>query len=152
MRNGVFENIGEKTDIYTNPTTAFVAGFVGHANRFEARLVEFAGELARIEWKGASMLVPRPRDAAPGAPIQFSIKYEDLEVAAGVNGFDPRSHNWLSGRLRDVIFKGQTANYIVVLEDGSDIIVSGAPRGSSLRPDDKVVVHWPTSRGACFPL
>ena len=73
------------------------------------------------------MLVPRPRDATPGAAIQFAIKYEDLEVAHGVNGFDPTNRNWLTGRLRDVIFKGQTANYIVVLEDGTDIIVSGDP-------------------------
>jgi putative spermidine/putrescine transport system ATP-binding protein len=152
MRNGVFEQIAAKTDIYTNPATAFVAGFVGHANRFEGRLVEIAGDLARIEWKGASMLVPRPRDAAPGAPVQYSIKYEDLEVASGVNGFDPGSRNWLNGRLRDVIFKGQTANYIVVLDDGSDVIVSGAPRGTGLKPNDPVVVHWPKTRGACFKL
>jgi ABC-type Fe3+/spermidine/putrescine transport system ATPase subunit len=152
MRNGVFEQIGAKTEIYTNPATAFVAGFVGHANRFEGRLVELAGDLARMEWRGASIVVPRPRDAAPGSPIQYSIKYEDLEVASGVNGFDPGSRNWLTGRLRDVIFKGQTANYIVVLEDGSDIVISGAPRGSTLKPDDPVVVHWPASRGACFPL
>jgi ABC-type Fe3+/spermidine/putrescine transport system ATPase subunit len=151
MRNGAFEQIGAKTEIYTNPATAFVAGFVGHANRFEARLVEIDGDLARIEWKGASMLVPRPSGASPGEPIQFSIKYEDLEVAAGVNGFDPGSRNWLSGRLRDVIFKGQTANYIVVLEDGTDIVISGTTRGSSFKPDDPVVVHWPTTRGACFP-
>ena len=152
MRNGVFEQIAAKTEIYTNPATAFVAGFVGHANRFEGRLIEIAGDLARIEWKGASMLVPRPRDAAPGAPIQYSIKYEDLEVASGVNGFDPGSRNWLNGRLRDVIFKGQTANYIVVLDDGSDVIVSGAPRGTGLKPNDPVVVHWPKTRGACFKL
>ena len=150
MRNGVFEQIGAKTEIYTNPTTAFVAGFVGHANRFEARLVEFAGELARIEWKGASMLVPRPRDAAPGAPIQFSIKYEDLEVAAGVNGFDPRSHNWLSGRLRDVIFKGQTANYIVSLKDGSEIIASASSRDQKVRIGDSVSIRWPETAGMCF--
>jgi putative spermidine/putrescine transport system ATP-binding protein len=152
MRNGQFEQVGAKTEIYTNPATAFVAGFVGHANRFEARLVELAGDCARIDWKGNSMLVPRPRDADPGAPIQFSIKYEDLEVARAVNGFDPARRNWLSGRLRDVIFKGQTANYIVVLDDGSDIVVSGAPHGLDLQPSDPVIVHWPVTRGACFRI
>jgi putative spermidine/putrescine transport system ATP-binding protein/spermidine/putrescine transport system ATP-binding protein len=152
MRNGGFEQVGAKTEIYTNPATVFVAGFVGHANRFEARLVEFNGELARIEWKGTSMLVPRPRDATPGAAIQFAIKYEDLEVARGVNGFDPTNRNWLTGRLRDVIFKGQTANYIVVLEDGTDIVVSGDPHGLDLKPADSVVVHWPITRGNCFEL
>ena len=150
MRNGIFEQVGAKTEIYTNPATAFVASFVGHANRFEGRLLELAGDVARIDWKGTSMLVPRPRDADPGATIQYAIKYEDLEVARGANGFDPTHRNWLCGRLRDVIFKGQTANYIVVLSDGSDIVVSGAPHGMDLKPSEPVVVHWPITRGACF--
>ena len=150
MRNGIFEQVGAKTEIYTNPATAFVASFVGHSNRFEGRLMELAGDVARIDWKGTSMLVPRPRDADPGAAIQYAIKYEDLEVARGANGFDPTHRNWLAGRLRDVIFKGQTANYIVVLSDGSDIVVSGAPHGMDLKPSEPVVVHWPITRGACF--
>jgi spermidine/putrescine transport system ATP-binding protein len=151
MRNGAFEQIGAKTEIYTNPATAFVAGFVGHANRFEGRLVEFAGDMARIDWKGTSMLVPKPQAGILGAAILYAIKYEDLEVARTVNGFDPAQHNWLAGTLRDVIFKGQTANYIVLLGDGSEIVVSGAPRGLDLRPSEPVVVHWPVARGACFP-
>ncbi|MCI0430152.1 MAG: ABC transporter ATP-binding protein [Rhodospirillales bacterium] len=152
MRNGGFEQVGAKVEIYTNPATAFVAGFVGHSNRFEARLVELAGDVARIDWKGTSMLVPKPRDAVPGAAIQYAIKYEDLQVAHGINGFDPTNRNWLSGRLRDVIFKGQIANYIVALEDGSDIVVSGAPHAVDLKPSDPVVVHWPITRGSCFRL
>lgn len=152
MRNGAFEQIGAKTEIYTRPATAFVAGFVGHANRFEGRLVELSGETARMDWKGTSMIVPKPRDGRPGAAIQYAIKYEDLEVARGVNGFDPADRNWLSGTLRDVIFKGQTANYIVVLNDGSEITVSCAPRGLDLRPSEAVVVHWPVARGASFPV
>ena len=152
MRNGAFEQIGAKTDIYTRPATAFVAGFVGHANRFEGRLVEFSGEVARMDWKGTSMIVPRPRDGRLGGAMQYAIKYEDLEVTRGVNGFDPADRNWLSGTLRDVIFKGQTANYIVVLSDGSEIIVSSAPRGLDLQPSETVVVHWPVARGASFPV
>ncbi len=152
MHNGAFEQIGAKTEIYTNPATAFVAGFVGHANRFEGRLVELSGNIARMDWRGTSMLVPKPRDSRLGATIQYAIKYEDLEVARGLNGFDPTGRNSLTGTLRDVIFKGQTANYIVVLGDGSEIIVSSAPRGLDLQPNERVVVHWPVARGACFQV
>jgi ABC-type Fe3+/spermidine/putrescine transport system ATPase subunit len=152
MHNGAFEQIGAKTEIYTNPATAFVAGFVGHANRFEGRLVELAGDMARMDWKGTTMLVPKPRDGRLGGAVHYAIKYEDLEVTRGVNGFDPADRNWLPGTLRDVIFKGQTANYIVALSDGSEIIVSSAPRGLDLQPSERVVVHWPVARGACFQV
>jgi hypothetical protein len=80
------------------------------------------------------------------------IKFEDLEIARGVDGFDRDRRNCLNGTLRDVIFKGQTANYIIALGDGSEITVSGTPRGLDLRTNEPVVVHWPVARGASFHI
>ncbi len=150
MHNGAFEQIGAKTEIYTNPATAFVAGFVGHSNRFEGKLVEISGGLARMAWQGDAMLVPVPRDPRPGGAILFAIKFEDLEIARAPDGVDRTGRNRLAGTLRDVIFKGQTANYIVALGDGSEITISSAPRGLDLRMSEPVIVHWPVARGATF--
>ncbi len=150
MRSGVFEQVGVKIEVYRNPRTAFVASFVGQANRFEGRLVETMGELARMDWRGHSILVPRPRDLAAGAGVQYSVKYEDLEIAGGVNGFDLEGRNRLDGTLRDIIFKGQTANYIIALAEGVEIVASGTPRALNLRPQEPVVVHWPVSAGSSF--
>jgi len=153
MRNGVFEQIGAKVTIYTNPATAFVANFIGHANRFEGRLVEFAGDLARMEWHGQSILVPRPADTVVGTRVQLSLKYEDLEIArAGINGTPAGGRNAVAGTLRDIIFKGQTANYIVTVADGIEIVASTAPRAHALRPHEPVVLHWPAGIGACFVI
>jgi putative spermidine/putrescine transport system ATP-binding protein/spermidine/putrescine transport system ATP-binding protein len=151
MRDGAFEQVAPKTEIYTRPATAFVAGFVGHANRFDGRLVEISGDAARIDC-GVSLVVPRPGGAAPGAPVQFSIKYEDLELSPAGDGIDLSRRNALAGTLRDVIFKGQTANYIVRLDGGGEITVSGAPRDLGLQPRAPVIVHWPHGRGACFSV
>jgi ABC-type Fe3+/spermidine/putrescine transport system ATPase subunit len=152
MRNGKFEQVGAKVEIYTNPASAFVASFVGHANRLEGKLVEVHGDVGRMEWRGRSIMVPCPGGVASGAPIQLSIKYEDLEIApAGVNGATLQGRNQLPGKLRDIIFKGQTANYIVTIAEGVEIIASATPRALSLRPEEAVVVHWPAAGGACFP-
>ena len=151
MRNGRFEQVGAKVEIYTNPGSAFVASFVGHANRLEGKLVEANGALGRMEWHGRSILVSCPEGAVAGAALQLSIKYEDLEIApAGANGVGLQGRNQLPGKLRDIIFKGQTANYIVTLADGVEIIASATPRALSLRPEEAVLVHWPAGGGACF--
>ncbi len=52
--------------------------------------------------------------------------------------------------MRDIIFKGQTANYIVALADGGDLVVSGTPRAPRLHPNEPVIVRWPAGAGACF--
>jgi putative spermidine/putrescine transport system ATP-binding protein/spermidine/putrescine transport system ATP-binding protein len=151
MRDGVFEQIGPREEVYTKPASAFVASFVGSANRLEGRVAEVTEREARMEWNGTSILVPRPLGTAPGDRILFSIKFEDVDISPGAGGGD-RGAGWnrLPGRLRDVIFKGQTANYIVTLSDGVEITASGTPRALTLRPGDAVVAHWPASVGASF--
>ena len=150
MRNGSFEQVAAKTEIYTNPATSFVAGFVGHANRFDGSLQAVAGGTAQFNWKGTALSVPAPRNGQPGAAAHFSIKYEDLEIARGGGGAMTAELNAIAGTLRDIIFKGQIANYLVLLQDGSEIVVSGAPRELHLQPGEAVTVHWPASRGATF--
>ena len=49
-----------------------------------------------------------------------------------------------------MIFKGQTANYIVALPAGGDLVVSGTPRAAIVQPNDPVMVRWPAGAGACF--
>jgi ABC-type Fe3+/spermidine/putrescine transport system ATPase subunit len=151
MRNGRFEQIGAKTEIYTNPASAFVATIVGHANRLDGALTEADGAIARRTRAGGELLVPRPKDAKSGDRVQYFIKHEDLEVApAGLNGVIANDLNQVSGTLRDIIFKGQTANYIVALPQGGDLVVSDTPRSVHLRPSDPVIVRWPAGSGACF--
>jgi putative spermidine/putrescine transport system ATP-binding protein/spermidine/putrescine transport system ATP-binding protein len=152
MRSGKFEQVGAKIEIYTNPASAFVASFIGHANRFEGKLVEVADHVCRMEWRGCSLMVPRPGPLTSGSRVLLSIKYEDLEIAqAGANGVSLAGHNQLPGVLRDIIFKGQTANYIVAVADGVEIVASATPRALTLQPNQPVVVHWPATSGACFP-
>ncbi|MEX1206293.1 MAG: ABC transporter ATP-binding protein [Dongiaceae bacterium] len=151
MDRGRFEQIGAKSEIYTNPASAFVATFVGHANRLDGRLIDIDGDRARIEWGGQTLLVPLPVGVNPGDDVRYFIKHEDLEIAnAGANDVVSPNVNQLAGTLRDVIFKGQTANYIVALPGGGDLVISGTPRAATVRPNDPVVVRWPSASGSCF--
>ena len=153
MRNGGFEQIGAKTEIYTNPASAFVATFVGHVepdrrpDRGDRRR---AG--AHVDWSGGALLVPRPAGAAIGDTVRYFIKHEDLEIVAGARSTASPANdvNEIRGLLRDVIFKGQTANYIVALPDGGDLVVSDTPRAVGVHPNEPVIVRWPAGAGACF--
>ncbi len=151
MRDGRFEQIGAKTEIYTNPGSAFVASFVGHANRISAKILEIDGELARIGWGGSTLVVPRPAGADRGASVSYFIKHENIALEIGTaSGPVANGVNRLAGVLRDVIFKGQTASYIIALPTGDDVVVSGTPRAATARPNELVVACWPAGAGSCF--
>ena len=96
--------------------------------------------------------MPRPQDAGAGANVCYFVKHEDLQIDLAASAGTERSGvNRLTGMLRDIIFKGQTANYIVALPTGEDLIVSGTPRAALARANDQVAVSWPVGVGSCFP-
>jgi ABC-type Fe3+/spermidine/putrescine transport system ATPase subunit len=151
MRNGVFEQIGARVDVYRKPATAFVASFVGQSNHIEGIAKEVGKSSVTLGWRGPPIDIPHHGNISAGDKIRFSIKYEDVEIVsrkAAVNGH--AGANRISGRLRDIIFKGQTANYIVLLDDGSEIIASRSPRDVKLEIGEEVVAQWAANAGMGF--
>jgi len=149
MRSGVFDQVADKIEVYKNPATPFVAGFVGHANQMRGRIVAVDGAAARIDWKGIEVVVPAPAGAAPGDMAEYFIKCERIAVTSGdaPSGGD---ENRIEGRLSDVIFKGQTADYLVTLPNGAQLTVSDASQRSEFRRGDAVAVAWRFDAGQAF--
>jgi putative spermidine/putrescine transport system ATP-binding protein/spermidine/putrescine transport system ATP-binding protein len=153
MRNGVFEQIGARADVYRKPATAFVASFVGQSNHIDGVAREVGKASATLDWRGLPLDIPHQGGIAPGGKVRFSIHSEDVDILprkAAVNGH--AAMNRLTGRLRDIIFKGQTANYIVLLDDGSEIVASRSPRDVKLDIGEEVVAQWAANAGMGFPV
>lgn len=152
MRNGVIEQVGLRDDVYRKPRTAFVAAFVGQSNQISGTASGVEGEKLALAWQGETLRLPHQGGITAGDMVRFLIKYEDIEVSAqsrarkGDNGKD----NVVSGHLRDIIFKGQTANYIVSMKDGSEIIASASSRDQKVRIGETVAIRWPETAGMCF--
>lgn len=152
MRGGVFEQVGPRDDVYRRPKTEFVATFVGQSNRLSGFVETVKNGTVAFAWQGHTLHVPHQGDIAAGDKAQFLIKHEDIEVAgaAGKGRSDHRSGNSLEGRLRDIIFKGQTANYIVSLANGAELIASASSRDHKVGIGEAVSLRWPETSGMCF--
>jgi putative spermidine/putrescine transport system ATP-binding protein/spermidine/putrescine transport system ATP-binding protein len=154
MNHGVFDQIGPRTEVYSKPATAFVASFVGQSNRIEGTVTAVDGDRISLDWNGIALIVPRPGNAGPHDRALFAIKYEDVEIAPRLApaAENRPGKNSLPGRLRDIIFKGQTVNYFVTLANGAEIVASGTPRSLSLEPGEEVMALWPTCGGSTFRI
>jgi ABC-type Fe3+/spermidine/putrescine transport system ATPase subunit len=151
MRNGVFEQVGARTEVYRKPATAFVAAFVGQSNHLTGVVESVSETSVRLKWLGHTLAVPRREDVSAGDTMRFSIKYEDVEILAGRSAINGHAgHNCVAGRLRDIIFKGQTANYIVRLPDDSELVASRSPRDVQLTIGEEVLAVWPKTAGMGF--
>ena len=94
MYQGRAEQIGTPSEIYNRPASRFVAGFVGHLNRFEAR-VAGAGLVL-----GGTVL-PIATDLPQGAEVLAALRPEALALAPAT----PR-HLSLSGTVLETSFLG----------------------------------------------
>ena len=81
MRGGVVEQVGPPTELYDQPATEFVAGFVGTTNRLHGRIEERDGAAYRVRLDaGATVTVGTPRGFAQGQRVVMCARPEQLEL------------------------------------------------------------------------
>ena len=138
VNNGVIEDFADRATIYHRPRTRFIAQFVGQSNVFEGRVAGDGCGRKTIDWNGISIPLPET-EIAEGVAASAYVKIEDTCVE--MDGGGDRAHK-LAGRLRDVIFRGQYAEYLVTLSNGSNIVASSIDGTTRVARGDPVLVSW----------
>ncbi len=162
MRAGRVEQIGDKLDVYHHPKTRFVAAFVGANNSVAGTVTALADRLATIDWHGHAVQARAHAGLAVGAQAVCYVKSEKIAVEA-VADTDTRTQTQtqtdtgraaaaaITGTLRDSIFKGHYADYLIDIGEGREITVSGPPRSDLFSHDRPVVLSWAAADADAFP-
>lgn len=101
MNFGRIEDIGTPAEVYEEPSTGFVAGFVGVSNVLE----------------GA------PAEAITGSPHAFTIRPEKISMAEPGDNV-PEGRSTVTGHVREVVYLGASTRYIVALDPGGELVVT----------------------------
>ncbi|NEK23225.1 ATP-binding cassette domain-containing protein [Sulfitobacter sp. JBTF-M27] len=156
MNHGRFEQIGSPHDVYYNPATAFVAGFVGEANRFEGRVVEASDGILSVETTGGARLrVTVPENGlASGQRVQVYLRPEAIALSKSAPAADPNANDG-QGIVESVLFNG--ANSMVILRDatsGATLSVTLPQTGAfaGLSKGDTVFTRWTADQARSYPL
>ena len=100
FNGGRVEQVGSPAEVYENPATAFVAGFVGTSNLL-------TGDTAR---------------AIAGAEGTFTVRPEKIHLAD--RGEEPTAGQCsINGTVREVVYLGVNTRYIVSLDGGGELVV-----------------------------
>jgi spermidine/putrescine transport system ATP-binding protein len=137
LDGGKVMQIGTGEEIYRNPTSRFVASFIGDANLLAVHLDGGAYRLAANE---AALLYPpagtnlkvlmvRPEDIGLGTPSGDEFVSVDAEA-------------------RERIFVGSAVRIHATLPNGDEIIVQPGNRGAAeaVAPGDRLILHWRPDR------
>ncbi|PTW62802.1 spermidine/putrescine transport system ATP-binding protein [Breoghania corrubedonensis] len=159
MNAGRFEQIGTPQELYHKPKTAFVAGFVGDANRWPCRVVEAFGTTLRVETEIGLPLTGvacgRNPPMQAGAHGELFVRPEFIRAErVRTDGSPERAGplNVIPGIIDSQLFNGAKSRVLVRGPQGmrieADVTLTGGEE--DLRPGEKVELSWPAEQTRCF--
>jgi spermidine/putrescine transport system ATP-binding protein len=150
MNAGRFEQIGTPQELYHDPRSAFVAGFVGDSNRWNGRVRAVDGAEARVELADGTPMVARlANGGSPGDAVEIFVRPEAIALARpGAAPAEPA--NRLAGAVDSLLFNG--ANSRVLVRAGDALIEVDMPQleGDAFRTGDAVELAWAPARTRAF--
>ncbi len=147
MRRGRIEGIGTPKDVYDNPSTEFVATFLGASNLLTGDIARSDGPISTINLVGGSTLsVPTSRlpEHRSSKTVKVGVRPEKISIINAASTAGP-GQNVLRGRVRVSTFTGVGNQYLVEMANGADVTVYAQNIGQELVPrsGDEVLLTWP---------
>jgi spermidine/putrescine transport system ATP-binding protein len=125
MNGGRVLQVGRPDEIYENPTTRFVADFIGENNFLDGQIDHIDGSYARVMLGRDTPITARPPHHAPNgdAAVTVAIRPERIslrDLSDPLADVSPQM-NSLRGQITQVFYIGTDTRYIIHLETGDDL-------------------------------
>jgi len=129
MDKGRIEQIGTPGEVYDNPATSFVHGFIGESIVLP---VDISNDCVRLGGKALNIAA----DGAPSGASKLFVRRHDMQVG-------PAGSGALAGTVRHVRTFGPIQRAEVALSAGecATVIEIDAPRDSALQAGDIIGLH-----------
>ncbi|MEY7849589.1 ABC transporter ATP-binding protein [Natrarchaeobius sp. A-rgal3] len=117
MHDGDVAQVGKPLDIYKNPNSEFVADFLGVSNIISGTVTDVSDQHLVIESEGITYRVSTAGIAdvpAEGEEIGFFVPNEQVVIGA-------EAANANEAVVADTVFKGPHTQYVLELENGSQL-------------------------------
>jgi len=112
MERGRISEMGSPVEIYQNPTSAFVADFIGHANIFKGKVVKVQSDQTVVRSEGNLEIYTPPREGIEvGDDALVVVRQERIRLDPMENDVI-RVGNCFSAELILTNFLGPTIHYI----------------------------------------
>jgi spermidine/putrescine transport system ATP-binding protein len=137
MNNGRFEQVGRPQDLYYQPSTPFVAGFVGQSNRLAGTL---AGPSA-VRLDGGLTIAVADRHQADDGGVCLFLRPESVVLdrrSEALDGLDNRH----PATVEDMMFDGAASTALVRLGQGGPRLRVALPQTGQLADLSRSEAVW----------
>jgi len=134
MNHGHIEQLGTPSELYEQPASSFVAGFLGASNLLRGTVA--GDDRVRLDC-GADVHVPRAAVAGRSGAVQIGVRPEKIRLG----GDEP---NTLSGTVTESAYIGVSTQYIVDTPAGAVTVYvqNDRPGAHGVSPGDRLSLGW----------
>jgi len=146
MNNGRIEQLGTPREVYEQPATRFVAGFIGTSNIIEGKAAETAGGFATLAaGPDEEVVVPLRAPAGAGDVIAATVRPEKMRISRD----RPAAGCALKAAVTEIVYLGTSTNYAVSTCLGDLVVVQSNAGDDVLAPQrgEKLWVSWSSHHG-----
>jgi spermidine/putrescine transport system ATP-binding protein len=136
MREGAIVQLGSGAEIYRNPTTRYVADFIGEANLITCR-VDDSG-FVQIAPDGPAL--PYRAQTNGARQVSLMVRPENVTVGGSAGAGDIM----LPATLKDKVFVGSTYRLYLAIAGGQELAAEPgySAEAERLAPGETTMVHW----------
>jgi spermidine/putrescine transport system ATP-binding protein len=156
MNQGRFEQLGTPQELYYEPQTPFVAGFVGANNRIQGQATEVQGQLVSlVSAQGLVLRALSRHTVRPGDKVEAFVRPEVASISRTPGTFTDLGQLHCLGRVDSILFDG--ANSAVLLREevsGLEFRIALPQTGqfSDLTVGETVSFGFDPRRAVCFSV
>ncbi len=137
MNAGKIEQLGTPREIYEQPRTKFVAGFIGTSNIVTGQISRIVDGDGIIEVSPEErIIVPNRTQSDVGQSVDLTVRPEKIVMAAQATA----GLCCVKGKVSEVVYLGTSTNYTVLTTTGAEMVVfrqnDSTPDPSRGRGDD----------------
>lgn len=125
LRDGRVEQFGTPDELYDNPATPFVAGFIGRATSLNGKIVEQRAHGVVVEFAGNRLTLSDNNHFSPGRLVTLMARPEAFTLT-------PPTPGGLAGSVVMRRFAGGSALFAIKLDGGALLEVSAEPHAAKV--------------------
>jgi spermidine/putrescine ABC transporter ATP-binding subunit len=143
MNKGAIQQVATPQELYEQPTTRFVADFIGKVNLFDATVIGQKGKAVLCDAKSIGKVELETFKACQGN-VTIAVRPEKLKISKT----EPKAAGLIKtqAKVRDVAYYGDWSEVVADMDDGHHISVNvqndSREGGSGVAIGDKIWVNW----------
>jgi putative spermidine/putrescine transport system ATP-binding protein len=123
MDSGRVIQIGSPHDVYDQPKSDFVAGFVGVSNLLELPIESVENGMAALRLGPRDRVIAELKDGRVGEKAIVTIRPERIDLIEGAGDGAVQTDCHATGVVRETLYAGPTSRFVVELDGGGELMV-----------------------------